>query len=124
MGHTRKRHYDQYSLAYKLNAILLASPADILAKDVADTLGIHPIMLYRWCMEHRKGTLFTHPLMKNNQLDKKPDKRPKEKPPASPEKLELAKANARIKKLEKQLIRSQEDIEILKKFERFLKDNP
>jgi len=47
MGHTRKRHYDQYSLAYKLNAILLASPQDTLAKDVAETLGIHPIMLYR-----------------------------------------------------------------------------
>lgn len=124
MGHTRKRHYDQYSLAYKLNAILLASPPDILAKDVADTLGIHPVMLYRWCMEHRKGILFTQPIMKNNQLDKKPDKQPKEKPPISPEKLELAKANARIKKLEKQLTRSQEDIDILKKFERFLKEDP
>ena len=33
-------------------------------------------------------------------------------------------ANARIKKLEKQLARSQEDVEILKKFERFLKENP
>ena len=120
MGHTRKRHYDQYSLAYKLNAILLASTPDILTKDVAKTLGIHPIMLYRWCMEHRKGSLFTLPLMKNNQIEKPP----KEKKSVTPEKAELAKANARIKKLEKQLARSQEDIEILKKFERFLKENP
>ena len=120
MGHTRKRHYDQYSLAYKLNAILLTNQAAVLAKDVAELLGIHPIMLYRWCMEHRKGTLFTHPLMKNNQIVKKP----KEKKAVSPETLELAKANARIKKLEKQLARKEEDIEILKKFERFLKENP
>jgi len=120
MGHTRKRHYDQYSLAYKLNAILLASSSDVLAKDVAETLGIHPIMLYRWCMEHRKGALFSQPLMKNNHIDKPP----KTKKVISPEKLELAKANARIKKLEKQLARSEEDIEILKKFERFLKENP
>jgi transposase len=120
MGHTRKRHYDQYSLAYKLNAILLASPANVLAKDVADTLGIHPIMLYRWCMEHRKGTLFNQPLMKNNEIEKPV----RQKKPDNPEKLELIKANARIKKLEKQLARSQEDVEILKKFERFLKENP
>ena len=120
MGHTRKRHYDQYSLAYKLNAILLASSPDVLAKDVADTLGIHPIMLYRWCMEHRKGALFTQPLMKNNDVDK-----PKrEKKPIPLERAELAKANARIKKLEKQLARSQEDVDILKKFEQFLKENP
>ncbi len=119
MGNTRKRHYDQYSLAYKLNAILLTSSSDILAKDVADSLGIHPIMLYRWCMEHRKGTLFTQPLMKNNQIEIKPQK----KKPISPDKLELAKANVRIKKLEKQLARSEEDVEILKKFERFLKEN-
>ena len=120
MGHTRKRHYDQYSLAYKLNAILLASQQDILAKEVASSLGIHPIMLYRWCMEHRKGSLFTHPLMKNHQMEKPS----KEKKPVNIETLELAKANARIKKLEKQLARSEEDVEILKKFERFSKENP
>jgi transposase len=119
MGHTRKRHYDQYSLAYKLNAILLASSPDVLAKDIAHSLGIHPIMLYRWCMEHRQGTLFAQPLMKNNHIDKPK----KEQKSISPEKLELAKANARIKKLEKQLARREEDIEILKKFERFLKEN-
>ncbi len=119
MGHTRKRHYDQYSLAYKLNAILLASPQNVLATDVAESLGIHPIMLYRWCMEHRKGTLFAQPLMKNNDIEKPK----KEKKPPSPDKVELAKANARIKKLEKQLARSEEDVEILKKFERFLKEN-
>jgi hypothetical protein len=56
-------------------------------------------MLYRWCMEYRKKTLFTQPLMKNNQIENPP----KLKKVISPEKLELAKANARIKKLEKQL---------------------
>lgn len=120
MGHTRKRHYDQYSLAYKLHAVLLASQPGVLAKNVATSLGIHPVMLYRWCMEYRKDTLFTLPLMKNNQIENKP----KKKQTVSPEKIELAKANARIKKLEKQLARSEEDIEILKKFERLLKESP
>jgi transposase-like protein len=81
MGHTRKRHYNQYSLAFKLHAVLLASQSGILAKDVASSLGIHPIMLYRWCMEYRKESLFTHPLMKNHQMEKSF----KEKKPASPE---------------------------------------
>ncbi|WP_057832305.1 hypothetical protein [Colwellia sp. TT2012] len=39
MGYTRKRHYDQYSLAYKLHAVLLASQPGVLAKDVASSLG-------------------------------------------------------------------------------------
>lgn len=120
MGHTRKRHYNQYSLAFKLHAILLSSQQGVLAKDVASSLGIHPIMLYRWCMEYRKESLYTHPLMKNHQMEKPS----KEKKPVSPEKLKLAKANAHIKKLEKKLARSEEDIEILKKFERFLKEDP
>ena len=120
MGHTRKRHYDQYSLAYKLHAVLLTTQPGILSKDVASSLGIHPVMLYRWCMEYRKKTLFTQPLMKNNQIEK-PSKK---KQIVSADKSELAKANARIKKLEKQLARSEEDVEILKKFERFLKESP
>jgi len=119
MGQTRSRHYGQYSLAYKLHAILLASKPEVLTKDVAVSLGIHPVMLYRWCMEYRKNTLFTEPLMKQN----KAQPQPKKKSVVSSEAVELAKANERIKRLEKQLVRKDEDIALLKKFERFLKDS-
>ena len=43
MGHTRKRHYDRYTLAYKQQAVRLASHPDVMAKDVAESLGLHPV---------------------------------------------------------------------------------
>ena len=35
MGQTRKRHYDRYTLAYKLQAVKLANHPGVMAKDVA-----------------------------------------------------------------------------------------
>ena len=40
MGHTKKRNYDRYTLAYKLQAVKLANHPDVMSKDVADSLGI------------------------------------------------------------------------------------
>ena len=34
---------------------MLANQPDILAKDVAENLGVHPILLYRWRKEYREG---------------------------------------------------------------------
>src|SRR5690554_3422291 len=64
MGHTRKRNYDRYTLAYKLQAVKLANHPDVRSKDVAESLGIHPVMLYRWQMEHRRGELKENKHMK------------------------------------------------------------
>lgn len=57
MGRTRKRNYDRYALAYKLQAVKLANHPDVRSKDVAESLGIHPVMLCRWQMEDRRGEL-------------------------------------------------------------------
>ena len=56
MGQTRKRNYDCYTLAYKLQAVKLANHPNVRSKDVAESLGIHPVMLYRWQMEHRSDS--------------------------------------------------------------------
>jgi transposase-like protein len=37
--------------------VQLANQNGILAKDVAESLGIHPIMLYRWRKEYKEGKL-------------------------------------------------------------------
>ena len=57
MGQTKKRSYDRYTLAYKLQAVKLANHPDVMSKDIAESLGIHLVMLYRWQMEQRKGEL-------------------------------------------------------------------
>ena len=92
MGQTRKRHYDRYTLAYKLQAVKLANHPGVMAKDVAESLGIHPVMLYRWCMEHRRGELKDQ---------------------------ELTQAKKRIRELEKAVRQRDEELDILKKAQRF-----
>jgi transposase-like protein/plasmid stability protein len=44
-----------YLHEFKIKAVQLANQPDILAKDVAEDLGIHPILLYRWRKEYREG---------------------------------------------------------------------
>jgi transposase len=46
---------NRYPDEFKIKAVQLADHPDILAKDVAADLGIHPILLYRWRKEYRDG---------------------------------------------------------------------
>ena len=46
---------NRYPDEFKIKTIQLAAHPDILAKDVAEDLGIHPILLYRWRKEYREG---------------------------------------------------------------------
>lgn len=57
MGRTRKINYDRYTLAYKLQAGKLANHSDVRSKDMAESLRIHPVMLYRWQMDFRRREL-------------------------------------------------------------------
>ncbi len=117
MGKTIKTKYDRYTLSYKLQAIKLADHPGITAIAVAESLGIHPVMLYRWRMEKKNGTLRDGYPMKE-----KPSQTPKatQQPKAKLEtEAELLKAKKRIKEREKSLAASQEELDILKKAKRF-----
>ena len=46
---------NRYPDEFKIKAVQLADHPDILAKDVAENLGVHPILLYRWRKEYREG---------------------------------------------------------------------
>jgi len=117
MGKTIKKHYDRYTLDFKLQAIKLSDHPNITALDVAETLGIHPVMLYRWRMEKKNGTLRENKPMKKKA---KPSGKAKPQPDPMVEKqAELLKANKRIKELEKALATKQEELDILKKAKRF-----
>ena len=117
MGLTKKRKYDRYTLAYKLQAVRLANHADVKSKDVAESLGIHPVMLYRWQMEFRNGSLMENKQMKPSKPS--PKRRTRNDPTRQVED-QLAQALKRIEKLEKQLAQRDDEIDLLKKAERFL----
>lgn len=122
MGQTKKRQYDRYTLAFKLQAVKLANHPSVMAKDIADSLGIHPVMLYRWQMEHRNGELKENKHMK--PIKSSPKRRPTRTDPLVAKEAELVKANKRIKDLEKALANRTDEVELLKKAERFFKENP
>ena len=53
MPQTISKQYDRCSVDFKRLAVAL----DILSQDVAGQLGIHPVTLYRWRMEKRRGDI-------------------------------------------------------------------
>ena len=117
MGKVIKKKYDRYTLSYKLQAIQLADHPDITAIAVAESLGIHPVMLYRWRMEKKNGTLRSGYLVKKKSS--KPARAVRQSKVSLEAEAELVKAQKRIKELEKSLAANQEELDILKKARRF-----
>ncbi len=61
MGQTRKRHYDRYTLELKTMIVKLANSPAVMAKAVANTLGLHLVMVYRGQMDGCRGKLRGNP---------------------------------------------------------------
>jgi transposase len=120
MGQTQKRNYDRYTLEFKLQAVKLANLPSVMAKDIAEGLGIHPVMLYRWQMEYRNNELKANKNMKKKPTA--PKRRPSQTDPAAQKEDELRKALKKIKKLERELENKGEELDLLKKAERFFAD--
>ena len=117
MGQTKKRHYDRYTLAYKQQAVRLTEKLSVTIKEVADVLGIHQVMLYRWRMESRRGQLKENLHMKPTVPSPKRVK--KRTDPNFKKQEELNQAKKRIQQLEKQLSERTEELDLLKKAQRF-----
>lgn len=117
MGQTKKRNYDRYTLAFKIQVVKLANHPGVMAKDIAESLGIHPVMLYRWQMEHRKGELKENKHMKPTK--KSPERRASQADPSNAIELKLKQAEKKIKKLERELDNRNDELDLLKKAERF-----
>lgn len=113
MGQTVRRNYIQYTVEFKKALVRLANHRYIQVTDMAEALEIHPVLIYRWRKEYneRKWDKKHMPTLKKPVGPTKNDLHQKE--------LELKKAEKKIKQLEKQLKLREEDIDILKKAERF-----
>jgi transposase len=117
MGQTRKRQYARYTLAFKLQAIRMANHPDVKSKAIAESLGIHPVMLYRWQMEHRRGELKASKYVPDDAPS--PKRRQRRTGPPTSRDIELVKAQKRIKELERALASREEELDLLKKAQRF-----
>jgi transposase len=127
MPKTKSGHHSRYTLAFKEQAVRLSSHPNVSAVDVAQSLGIHVVMLYRWRMEAKNGCLVENEHMKKTADKSKSTTKPKPVvkvvDPNQELESELQKAQRRIKELEKSLALRQEELDILKKARRFFEKN-
>jgi transposase len=105
MPKTISTEYDRYTVEFKRLAVALTLHPDILANEVAEHLGIHPVMLYRWRMEMLKGEI--------------PGK---DKIDDIVAETDIIKANRRIQQLEADLKETATERDFLKKAKRFFQD--
>lgn len=117
MGQTKKRNYDRYTLTFKLQAVKLANHPDVRSKDIAEALDIHPVMLYRWQMEHRRGELKENKHMKPQPSS--PKRRQEKVDAVKAMELKLKESERKVKKLERELANRNDELDLLKKAERF-----
>lgn len=96
----RKEKHTFYNYQFKHTAVRVTNHPNIQSVDVAQALGIHPIMLYRWRQEMREGKI------EDNDQEAR-------------SRTELLQAKAKIRQLERQLKQLREENVILKKAERF-----
>jgi len=95
-----------YPVDFKIKAVELSLRDNVIYKDVAQALDIHPFMLSRWRKEYREGKFNHHQLYQsNNELMSE-----------LPTKKELNK----IKQLQKENERLKQENDLLKKWQRYL----
>ncbi len=95
-----------YPVDFKIKAVELSLKDDVMSKDVAKALDIHPFMLSRWRKEYREGKFDS--LQRYNSNTELMSKLPTPK--------ELNK----IKALEKENDRLKQKNDLLKKWQRYL----
>lgn len=100
MLHPKKTQ--KYSEEFKSKAVQLSLFSDVKIKDVAKTLDIHPFMLSRWRKEFREGKLVADKRKKVVSFKKEKN------------------ALDKLHRLEKENSRLKQEIDLLKKWQRFL----
>ena len=52
----------EYSKDFNVKIVELTHKLDVKAIDIADMLGLHPVMVYRWRREYKEGKLRPSPI--------------------------------------------------------------
>ena len=95
----RKEKHTFYNYQFKHTTVKITDHPNIQAVDVAQALGIHPIMLYRWRQEMRQGKI------EDNDAEAR-------------SRTKLLEAESKIRMLEREVKQLRKENVILKKAER------
>jgi len=104
--YTRPKKTWFYPVDFKIKAVELSLKDNVMSKDVAQALDIHPLMLSRWRKEYREGKFKQVPRYTGNEELMK----------EIPSKKELNK----IKQLQQENERLKQENDLLKKWQRYL----
>lgn len=108
----------QYSLEFKRQCVEMTFEPDVLIKDVAHTMDIHPFMLSRWRKEYREGQL------RPSRSKKSVSKAPQRKSTKAPQTTSLSEESSELKRLRKENDKLKLENDLLKKWQRFLSEAP
>lgn len=99
----------EYSTEFKVKIVQLTESLNVSTSEIANIMGLHPVMVYRWRQEYREGKLTYEPsrriLMSKST-----------KPPVT------ATENKELKRLQKENAKLKKENEFLKKWDAFLKE--
>jgi len=98
----------EYTIEFKAKVVELTQGLNVQTIDIANILGLHPTMVYRWRQEYREGKLIYEPSRRISMTTDKTSK------PHSPD------HNKQLKKLKAQNARLKKENELLKKWRRYL----
>jgi len=95
----------EYSTEFKVRVVELTDQLDVKVTTIAEIMGLHPVMVYRWRQEYREGKLVECPSRRISMT-----------------KSTKSKTDDReLKRLQKQLKKLQKENDFLKKWEGYLK---
>lgn len=100
----------EYSVEFKVRVVKLTLDLDVKAIDIANVLGLHPMMIYRWRQEYREGKFVEVPTRRIS-MTKDPSQRIDDKD-----------KDDEIRRLKRELAKTKKENSFLKKWDRYLKD--
>lgn len=100
----------EYTKEFKCKVVHLSQIEGLQVVKIAEGLGLHPVMIYRWRQEYREGKLIDEPSRRLSMTMDKPPPAPKPSKKRLSETERLKRENARLKK----------ENDLLKKWRRYL----
>ncbi|WP_444904261.1 transposase [Microbulbifer sp. CnH-101-E] len=98
----------EYSTEFKVRVVALTNQLKVDTTTIANIIGLHPVMVYRWRQKSREGKLVEKPSRRINMT--------------KTTKTQSQTDDKEIRRLKKQVEKLQKENDFLKKWEMYLKD--
>lgn len=97
----------EYTSEFKVKIVDLTNRLNVCTTEVAEVLGLHPVMVYRWRQECREGRLVSVPSRRISMTKKAPSK--------------SQAVDKELKRLRKEVAKLEKENDFLKKWDGYLK---